>query len=311
MGTYHRIMEILKVLVLSLFLSNILHAQKKIADLDDVSFAINEYYLVTLEDNTFIFGVYRERIGDQIFFQTNYYSTLIANVNDIKYVRKVSEENVFNGRYAPSNVHFNRYFFAQSAFNIPKHSVNLSTYSLFTTIEYDLTDHVSISAGANLLSIFNQEFGNIHLISTKVGGFAISETVTTGVTAFYGVFEDMTHRMASGVWTLGDKNQNLTFGLGYFNLTKNVNSRMPITNILVTERKTFTSGLITLSGMTRITRKMFLMNENWLRRSTELPSIYSLGFRLAGSKFMFDFCMLYQDRRFNEFSPFIGFSYKF
>lgn len=312
MGTYHRIMEILKVLVLSLFLSNILHAQKKIADLDDVSFAINEYYLVTLEDNTFIFGVYRERIGDKFFFQTNYYSTLIANVNDIKYVRKVSEENVFNGRYAPSNVHFNRYFFAQSAFNIPKHSVNFSTYSFFTSIEYGIVDHVSISGGLSLLSVLNSEgFINVRIISPKVGGFKISDNVTAGAHAFYAVFDGDTHRMASSIWTLGDKNQNLTFGLGYFSLTKNVNSRMPITNILVSERKTFTSGHITLSGMTRITRKMFLMTENWLRRSPELPSMYSLGFRLAGSKFMFDFCMLYQDRRFNEFSPFIGFSYKF
>jgi hypothetical protein len=311
MGTYHRIREVLWALFISLLLSNTLHAQKKITDLNDVNFAINEYYLVTLEDNTFIFGVFRERIGDQIFFQTNYYSTLIADINDIEFVQKVSEENVLHGKYVPTNVHFNRYFFAQTAFNIPKHSVNLSTYTLLSAIEYGITDHVSIAAGASLISIFNQEFGNTHLISTKVGGFAISETVTMGATGFYGVFENKTHRMASFIWTLGNRNENLTFGLGYYNLTKNVNSRMPITNILVSERKTFTSGLITLSGMTRISKKTFLMTENWIRRSPELPSIYSLGLRLAGSKFMFDICVLYLDRSFDEFGPFLGFSYKF
>jgi hypothetical protein len=311
MGMYHRIREVLRALFITLLLSNTLHAQKKIADLNDVSFAINEYYLVTLEDNTFIFGVFRERKDNQIFFHTNYHSILIADVNDIKFVKKVSEENVFNGKYVPTNVHFNRYFFAQTAFNIPKHSVNLSTYSLFSTIEYGITDHLSIAAGASVLSIINQDFGNIHLISTKVGGFAISETITTGATAFYGVFENKTHRMASGIWTLGDKNQNLTFGLGYYNLTKNINSRMPVTNMLVSERKTFTSGLITLSGMTRISKKTFLMTENWIRKSSELPSVYSLGFRMAGAKFMFDLSLAYIDNLANDLGPIIGFSYKF
>lgn len=310
----HQIMEIIKVLLLisTLFLTNVLHAQKKIYDLNDVSFAINEYYLVTLVDNTSIFGVFRERNDDQIFFQTNYYSTLIANVNDIKYVRKVSEDNVYNGKYIPPNNHFNKYFFGQTAFIIPKYSLNLSTYSFFTSVEYGISDHVSIAGGLTLLSALNLEaFSQFRAISPKIGGFKISENVTAGAHSFYAIFDDQTHRMASSIWTLGNRNENLTFGLGYFSISKDINTRVPMTNMTVSERKTFTSGLITLSGMIRLSRRTTLMTENWLRKSSELPSFYSLGFRMAGAKFMFDFMFYYEDDRSRDFYPIIGFSYKF
>ncbi len=120
--------------------------QQKIRNLSDVKLVCNEYYLLTLKDKTNILGVYLERSGDQFVFQVSKLSKLTLHKDDIKYIKKIDEAYIFDGRYIPRNKHSNRYLFGQSAFNIEKNDMNItSNMGVDTAFEYGITDHLSIS----------------------------------------------------------------------------------------------------------------------------------------------------------------------
>ncbi len=301
---------------LSLFVAIVLmtfslFGQQKIRNLSDVKLITNEYYLLTLKDKTNILGVYLEISGDQFVFQINTLSRLTLHKDDIKYIRKIDDSQIVRGKYIPRNNHSNRYFFGQSAFNILKNDMNItSNMGIHTAFEYGISNHMSISAGANLFSFIDSEFETVNIFSAKVAGYEVSKRTTLGVTGFYGINADDRHQMIAGLLTTGDHNRNFTIGLGayrthwdrYFYTSPNFTPYI--------ERVKQGSGLLTLSGMLRLSPKMYLITENWLTSSSDHEDIFSFGTRFAGSNFAFDVAVLYFNYE-AYFSPYLGLSYKF
>ena len=80
-----------------------------------------------------------------------------------------------------------------------------------------------------------------------------------------------------GVGTLGNRDRNATIGLGY----------------AVSEEILATSPLIAFSGMLRVSRRLSLITENWiLPGETDIPGLFSLGFRIMGQDIAGDIAFL-------------------
>jgi hypothetical protein len=307
-NTFYTRTSLLVVFVLMTFS---LFSQQKIRNLSDVKLVSNEYYLLTLKDKTNILGVYLEKAGDQFVFQVNKLSKLTLHQNDIKYIKKIDEAYIFDGRYIPRNRHSNRYFFGQSAFNIEENDMNItSNMGVQTAIEYGISNHISVSAGANLFSFIDSEFETVNILSAKVAGYQVSKRTTLGVTGFYGINADDRHQMVSGLFTNGDHNHNFTIGLGAYFTNWDDYIYDPSTFSGYVTPATQASALLTFSGMWRVSKSTFLITENWITSYYEHENIFSFGVRFAGSKLAFDAGLMYLSYDENYY-PYLGLSYKF
>jgi len=300
---------------ISLFVYVVGFSQTKIKDINDVNFIMGDYYLVTLRDNSFILGNFLERNGDQIIFQVSAYSEFSAYVGDIKHVRKLTKNQIVDGKYWPENNHANRYFFGQSAFNIRKNEINLSNQmGVQTALEYGVTNHISISGGINLFALFySDDNDRLSIFSSKLGGFKLSDNATLGFTGLYGRNDDHYNMIFSSVLTLGNKNANFTLGAGPLNYSKDEYTYItnsPFTNYLKS-RKIATSFLLSLSGMVRVSSITYLVTENWITSADDLQNVFSLGTRFAGKSFSFDLALGYLSGYNERFIPYGGLAYKF
>lgn len=298
---------------ISLFVCVMGISQTKIKDIEDVNFLKGEYYLVTLKSKSNILGMFQERNGEQFIFQVSAYSKLSAYKDDIKHIRKVTKNQIVDGKYWPENNHANRYFFGQSAFNIRRNEINLSNQmGVQTALEYGISDHISISGGLNLFAVFYpDEYDRVNIFSTKVGGFKLSDNATLGFTGLYGKNYDDTNIIFTSVLTLGNKNTNFTLGLGPYIYTRDVyyvDFTPPF--YYQYDSKTTTSVLMTLSGMVRVSSFAYLMTENWITSTDDLQNVFSFGTRFAGKSFSFDLALGYLSG-YEQFIPYGGLAYKF
>lgn len=306
----------MKLIITKYFLTHLIFliifpvfGQVKIKNIQDVKFIRLENYLITLKDKTTLLGKYHETKGEQIIFHTNNYSKLSAHINDIKHIRKINPSQIKNGKWWETNNHANSYFFGQSAFNILKNDVNLyNNMGFYTALEYGITNHISISGGLNLFSVFApNDYESLNIISAKVGGFSLGKNVTIGLSSFYGKNEDDTHLSLNGLLTIGNQNSNFTLGMGAYRY-KTAYYYYPYYND--NETKTTTTPTYSIAGMWRVSKVFYLMTENWITTSDETENVLSIGFRIAGSQFLLDLGLFNLIDN-GEYLPYIGSSYKF
>lgn len=284
------------------------HAQVKIKNIEDVELDKKAYYLVTLKNESTILCRFQERNGAQFIFQVDAYSKLSAYIEDIKHIRKIRENQIVKGSYRRDNIFHNRYFFTQSAFNIRRSEISISNHlAVQTTLEYGLTNHLSVYGGFNILNILDpNEFDNLNVFSAKLAGFKLDKNLTVGGSVMYANYFDK-YVICSGLITLGNSNNNLTVGLGpqfsfdtYFAPPFYDEEMLDVS----------LSSLVTISGMVRVSPNVYLMSENWLAGSSDYQDIYSFGGRYAGRAFSFDLAVAYMTM-YDDIVPYAGFSFRF
>ena len=209
-------------------------------------------------------------------------------------VQSVSRlEKADQNRWA--NPHPNRYFFGPSAIPLKKgDKYYQNAYFLLNSIQIGLNDHLSVGGGVLIpFALFltpkigYQVAPKLHLGGGVLFATSLIRDLNFGVGALYGSM------------TYGTHEHNLTVNLGLGAVKEN-------TGLGSSDYtwKFANKPMMTLSGMTRISKRVMLMSENWLfnvtsvnyddgtgqfvNRVSNYEGIFSAGVRILGRKTAFD-----------------------
>ena len=160
-------------------------------------------------------------------------------------------------RYTFTNPNATRYLFAPSAIPLKKgEGYYQNVWVTLNSVNYGLTDHVSITGGLELISTLTAiflpgEIGPFAFANVKAG-FPVSDKIHLGGGVLAGgllsdEFEEINMGIAYGLVTRGNEEHNVTLGLGY-GMVSGEWARTPI---------------VVLNGMTRLNKRLGLVTENW------------------------------------------------
>lgn len=193
-----------------------------------------------------------------------------------------------------ANPHPNRYFFGPSAIPLKKgDKYYQNAYFLLNSIQIGLNDHFSVGGGVLVpFALFltpkigYQVAPKLHLGGGVLFATSLIRDLNFGVGALYGSM------------TYGTQEHNLTMNLGLGAVKENTGMGSSDYSW-----KFANKPMLTLSGMTRISKRVMLMSENWIfnvtsvnyddmgqymNRESNYEGILSAGVRILGRKTAFD-----------------------
>ena len=258
------------------------HAQNATADSSeqDTSEQSDIYRVETREGTVYIGTLVREN-DEAVVIATNDGAEVRVLRDDIRDFARVDPRRIRNGVYWFENPHATRYFFAPTGIGLRGgRGYYQNTWVFFNNVNVGVTDRFSVGAGVVPTFLFgggafpawvlpkfsfSSPSGTAHLtvggaLGGIVGGGFDSDDGTT-----FGIF------YTAG--TLGGYDDNLTVGVGYGYADGALNNR-PVINV---------------SGMTRVSRRFYLVSENYFFSGDDSNGVASFGLRYAPENFAVDF----------------------
>jgi hypothetical protein len=199
---------------------------------------------------------------------------LRENIRDFS---QINPSRIRNGDYWFDNPQPTRYFFAPSAIGLREgNGYYQNTWVLFNNVNYGVSDRFSIGAGTVPVFLFGESvfpiwvlpkvsFSNASASRHLAVGGVLGGVVGEGESASVGLL------YTSG--TLGGADRNLTAGIGYGYQNGSL-ADTPFFNV---------------SGMTRVSKRFYLVSENYFFSGDEVNGLVSFGLRYAPEKFAVDF----------------------
>ncbi len=260
-------------------------------------------YKIELHDHSIFIGNILKKDSVNLVMRTQSIPKLEIQISKIKSIEIVDKANLKNGSYWFPNPHATRYLYAPSAFNLKKgEGYYQNTLLVLNSFNVGITDNISIGGGLELTSTFRA--APIFFITPKVG-FKISEKFHAGgglLFASVPFSSSISNRSYLGTaflsGTLGTKEHNITSSLGW-GFIEGEFSQRPI---------------ITLSGMTRISKRAALVSENWLIPTDGYYGLFSYGVRFFGEKMAIDLAFVNNPDIFQIIVigiPYVSFTVKF
>ena len=263
------------------------------------------FFVIKTRNGNEYAGRISKREKNQIWLNTRNIGTITLKQADIEKITKINSENInVAGEYWFPNPHSSRYFFAPSAINLKKgEGYYHNAYIISNTANYGLTDNFTIGGGIILPYIF--------YITPKIG-YKVAENVHLGAGVLLATtsMDPISAGIMYGLATYGSNDHNLTLGVGYGFISKEVMNK----------------PIITINAMTRMGRRFALVTENWfvpIRDNYDINTnpifasvgLYTIGFRIMGEKYAFDLALagLKESDLSDSFFgiPYIDFTYKF
>lgn len=263
---------------------------------------IGRKIIIETKDGSVIQGQYMGQTENGIRVSMEKVGDIIVPNNQIAWM-EVMDDRYKDGQYWFENPSSTRYLFSPSAFSLRKgEAYYQNTYLLFNSFNYGVTDNFTIGGGFELYSLVSGD--PIFFISPKYS-FKISDKFRAGTGVLY--INAVNNRagfsglgIGYGILTYGNKDNNITAGIGY-GFVENELTEKP---------------LFTLSGMTRLSKRIGFVSENWITpinggtygiSDGRTYGIYSYGLRFMGERLTVDLAFL-NNRDFNDFLP-IGIPY--
>lgn len=220
-------------------------------------------------------------------------------MKDIRNIEYVDSLSVRSQWFDSPNT--TRYLLTNSGVPLRKKDIVIqATYVVLASVQYGVSDRVSIGGGTELFT------HSTYYLNTKVNLVNHAKYKFSAGASYYrlpkefltDVYNDDIRNlgMLTAASTWGGENHHLTLGAGY----------------IVTEG-TLTPPIVTLSGTTRIGRHIGLVTENWFlfvgEKQVELPVLLSLGLRYISKRSSLDFA-LFTDHKFNDLNmfPYVGYA---
>lgn len=258
--------------------------------LTDASFAqSSETYRIETVDGSVYVGEIISETDEAVTILTESAGEITISRDSIRSIEPLGREAAIRKNW-PENHQSSRYLFSPSAIGLNQgHGYYQNTWILFNNVNYGITDHLSIGGGIIPVFLFGSvavpfwitpkitlplESESFHLSAGALIGGAIGESETGGV--FYGNS------------TLGDRDRNLTLGLGYAFGAGEIE----------------TTPVVSVSGMIRTGRTIYLVSENYFINDSGFNGLASFGVRWAPENFSVDFALL---RPLENLDSFIGF----
>lgn len=180
-----------------------------------------------------------------------------------------------DGRYWFDNPAATRYLLGPTAWPLGDgEGYYQNTYLVLNTFFYGAGDHLVIGGGFEILTMMAGS--PIFFFMPKIG-VPLGEHTATGGGVAIAMFEGEFSGIGYGLLTLGDRDDNVTFGLGY-GLSDGESLEQPI---------------YTISGMLRASRSVSFVTENWfVPDNGRTYSIFSYGIRFLGESLSVDVAFL-------------------
>ncbi|HVN59382.1 MAG TPA: hypothetical protein VMT63_13865 [Bacteroidales bacterium] len=235
-------------------------------------------YLITLVDGTTMQGVISSETDTEITLIADNIGTVSIKKNQIKSKVLLSSENLKNGKYWFPNPNYSRYFISPGI-QLKKGDGYYQNVDLAAnTVSYGITDWLSMGGGIELYSTLHGQ--PIFMLIPKVG-FEVGKSFWLGGGVLYinstkslGDFGGL--GLGYFTATYGNTNNNLTAGIGWGYLDGDW-AKKPI---------------VTISGMTRVSRRIGLVTENWIFPEHADYSIFTYGVRFMGEKIAVDLALV-------------------
>jgi len=272
-------------------------------NLGDMQKADSTWYKIVLKDGTSLTANILSQDQKTMIISTQSLPSLELALDQIISVNKIQAVNIKSGEYRFPNPNETRYLFAPSAINLKKgEGYYQNTYLLLHSFNYGITDNFSIGGGFEFLStiglIGDSYFNPICFITPKLG-FQVQEKLYLGVGMLIGNVPGITPLIMSYVLgTYGDTEDNITLGIGMSSAELNLPK----------------SPVYALSGMTRISKRMSLITENWILPFDIYKPIFSYGIRFSGEQMSADFALINNGDFAEDFIlgiPYVDFVVKF
>lgn len=259
-----------------------------------------QYLSLEMRDGNTLQGKLVEKRGDTLVLETATLGTLTVSVKNIKSITTLDTERFVKGEFWFENPHGTRGFFAPTGYGLRKGEGYYSNiFLLINSAAYGFTDHFTVGVGADVFTIFTGNAPVMLYVTPKLS-FQADKNFSYGVGVLAGSFGWNNDRIAMGIaygiGTIGNRDKNVSLGLGYGYWDGNWANR----------------PVVTVSGQYRVARKVGLMTENYI-----LPGGFFgvTGVRLMNVNFSFDLGLLYyseigSDSPIAPF-PFLGVAFPF
>ncbi len=248
----------------------------------------SQVYRVSVKDGSVYVGTILFRDANKLVMKTATIPRIEISVLDLVRIEEVKSGNYKRGVYWFENPHTSRYYYGPSAIPLKKgEGYYQNTWLLLNSFNVGITENISVGGGFELISLLGagmineRGYNPIFFLTPKVG-FKVSDNFHAGGGLLYiNVPTDGDGSRGSlgityGVATYGSSNHNLSAGLGWG----------------FVEGYWSASPAITLSGTTRVSKRLALMTENWLLPSEQYFGIYSYGIRVLGENTAFDLALV-------------------
>jgi len=223
--------------------------------------------LVVMKNGDQFIGKLISETDAKVELKTEAHGIVTLMWKDIKSLKTIKPNEVSkDGVYYEDNLQSTRYFYGPNGFGLKKgEGYYQNVWVLFNQISYGVTDHFSISAGTVPLFLFAGAPTPIWVVP-KVSVPIKKDVFSVGAGALLGAVvgeEQATFGIAFGNFTLGNRNHNLSLSVGYGMVDGDWSS----------------APVITVSGMTRISKKTYLITENYFFPAQTEVTLISFGAR--------------------------------
>lgn len=265
-----------------------------------------KYFSLGMYDGNNTKGMLKSADVDSYFITSEPLGDITLAQSQVQSAQSMVE--ISKGKAWFPNPHETRYLFMPSAFTLKKgEAYYQNTYLFINSVNYGVTDRFTIGGGLNILGLFPTILSGQYILMPKyaapfsenlhIGGGALLGLATEprfpseGIDAYFG---GLLYTMG----TLGNKENNLTLGIGY-GFAEGEISQSPVFNF---------------SGMTRISKKISLVTENWWISGGENTLVVSYALRIFGEKMSVNLGFLNNEFIFRALPigiPWIDFAVKF
>jgi hypothetical protein len=233
----------------------------------------------TIDGNEFV-GKIIHKDSQNITLSTVLYGEINLTTVSIKKIEPVKEGQLKNNELWTENPQSTRYFWAPNGYGLKKNEgYYQNVWVLFNQASYGFTNNLSVGLGMMPLFLFAGAPTPIW-ITPKFSIPIVKEEINAGGGVIVGTLlgeESDPVGLAYGVVTVGNRDANLTFGMGYGFVGSDLGE----------------TPLFTLSGMVRVSKKGYLLTENYLiTTSGDNFTLLSLGGRTVWPKVSVDYGLL-------------------
>ncbi len=244
-------------------------------------------YQFDLLDGGRLMGTVQALEGDAIVVHTRDAGDVRVDKKRIERVTRMSEGATATGRFWFENPHGTRYLFSSSAIPLRKgEGYYQNTYLLLNSVAVGVTNNISVGGGIELLSMFVKDSPGPIFFLTAQGGAKVVKDLHVGGGVLYTSVPDefsdgSSERVGLGILftqaTYGNLDHQVTGSVGWAYGNGDVAQR----------------PVLTLSGLTRVGRKIALLSENWFVPDEEsYYAVFSYGVRFMGESIAVDLAFL-------------------
>jgi hypothetical protein len=217
----------------------------------------------TKDGNTFI-GSIKEENTKELIIHSEIYGRIHIPISQIKFKRELNQANLVEGELWFDNPYATRYFFMTNGYGQRKgEGYYQNTWVLFNQVSYGITNNISLGGGLVPLFLFAGAPTPVFL-TPKVTLPVVKDKFNIGAGAIMGYLlgEDMGFGIGYGAMTLGSRDKNLTLGAGW----------------AYADSEWANAPTFTLSGMIRVSKKTYLLTEDYYIGISQDSSIGILSF---------------------------------